>query len=1424
MPTTLVLINRIPKTALTVTLLILSTIFPGAALAIEPLLPSQFTQQGSLHIPIEIKEVAGTGVSKYPVDIVVPLPAHRYHDPSLFRLVDESNITIPAQFKVLTRWTDAENSIRHLHVHSIVSLPPFTGPGTGKLLLYLKDDGEIRAQQSLTIQDTPTHYIISTGPLKFTVHKYSFNVLDSAWLDINNNGVFEHNEQYVVPTNTSGAELLSHLGATVRDIERLDVKVTLEEVGPQRVCIKAEALTKQGPSTGPSHGFAVRIYAYSGLSILRIGYQLQNSSKERMFSWPLYFYSLNLNLPLTLGKDKARVRVGMGSTGSVFEQELKNGIYLAQESHNAFTVRASDSKLQQTQGIRPDGYLDIHDGQRGITAAVRYFAETWPNGIEALPSPSESGSLLRLQLFPEWSAQLYNGELSPTGLYWLNDMQHVLKEVLISFYAGPFDHLRSKSLAQTFSLHPVSTLSAEWHRFATGSLPLGGILPAGSIPPSDIRTPKHLPLLSSTVSTSAASYPFGWENFGEPEPGYRDISCTTGGYPYSKGRYFVSGDPRDYFDAEITALAELNRRPQWMAGYKHDSDWNRLKLTDNPYCGSTWRAFLGGSTLPYEAPWLLGTGRKSGSRDNAHGWFYHLEEAYYMSGNPWIRDWYEFIAEFRRTTLERLDPYPDRSGRAQAHALNNAMQAYRVTGKASVLEGIGKYIQTYLRKEQDRFYGDLAGDPLNGFMTGYLANSIVNYLEEVKTTDAQGWATAFSYLSGLMEWNYNWGNYAYHWDVRAKKAAAPSSGTSSIFGDPVAWYYWHTGNRKYLDHLSTYIQTGINGGARPYTNLQSWAGTFEGRWSTYALNAQRAPLTPPNRITDLKAIQQSDGVKLEWTTPDRASRIHIVWSDKPITGESTTNTDSINWWAANVLGLKASVLPSEKQSVVIPSTTQTTYAAVFTFDSAWNLSEMSNVASTNASCTFSLIPPMVAIGASPGAHSFLLNNPGRCPFEHSTNSPWVTSVAIVDSADTNQASDYTTIRYEVSGNSSANSRSGAIHIAGLTMVITQAGATPTFELKPSSLNVDSAAGAGVASVTASVSDAPWAAISNSPSWLKVLTPGGVGSGEIRFSFDANSTNSSRTGLVQVGGQQLLVNQAARTAIPIEKPVASEVSPGHGGGSVGTFTFRFKAPLDYQNISIVNVLLNGGLDGRNSCYLAFVLQTNVLYLVDDAGTRLLPGIALGATATSGNSQCMVFGDESSVSGQGDTLTLMLKMSFSSSFSGSKIWYLAARDREGRSSDWTPLGIWKVPGNKAEPFEIHTSTPGRGLGSGKEVRFRFSHDSGWGGLEIVNVLLNQRLDGRSACYLAYVRATNILYLVNDEGTQLLPALAVNQGGSVSNGQCTVSNPKMSGSGFDMELSMHVQFSAQFKGNHVWYAALRDAQGRASQWVPVGSWGVD
>lgn len=147
---------------------------------------------GALNVPLTVKETAGVGASGYPIPAIVPLPYGQFQNTSSFRLVDSSGTTIPAQFNVLNRWWGRDNSIRHLMIHFQPTVAVFTTSGTGIATYFLKDDGFGDAVGTgLSVNEGTDDITVVTGPLKFTVKKRDYNVLNEVWLDQNANGIFE---------------------------------------------------------------------------------------------------------------------------------------------------------------------------------------------------------------------------------------------------------------------------------------------------------------------------------------------------------------------------------------------------------------------------------------------------------------------------------------------------------------------------------------------------------------------------------------------------------------------------------------------------------------------------------------------------------------------------------------------------------------------------------------------------------------------------------------------------------------------------------------------------------------------------------------------------------------------------------------------------------------------------------------------------------------------------------------------------------------------------------------------------------------------------------------------------------------------------------------------------------------------------------
>ena len=95
----------------------------------------------ALDVPITVRETAGVGTSAYPVSVVVPLEKGRFQSTEALHLVDEAGTPVPAQVQVLNRHWASDGSLRHVQVHFLASVAPFTSPGTGQTVFFLRDGG-----------------------------------------------------------------------------------------------------------------------------------------------------------------------------------------------------------------------------------------------------------------------------------------------------------------------------------------------------------------------------------------------------------------------------------------------------------------------------------------------------------------------------------------------------------------------------------------------------------------------------------------------------------------------------------------------------------------------------------------------------------------------------------------------------------------------------------------------------------------------------------------------------------------------------------------------------------------------------------------------------------------------------------------------------------------------------------------------------------------------------------------------------------------------------------------------------------------------------------------------------------------------------------------------------------------------------------
>jgi hypothetical protein len=109
-------------------------------------------------------------------------------------------------------------------------------------------------------------------------------------------------------------------------------------------------------------------------------------------------------------------------------------------------------------------------------------------------------------------------------------------------------------------------------------------------------------------------------------------------------------------------------------------------------------------------------------------------------------------------------------------------------------------------------------------------------------------------------------------------------------------------------------------------------------------------------------------------------------------------------------------------------------------------------------------------------------------------------------------------------------------------------------------------------------------------------------------------------------------------------------------------------------------------------------------------------------------------------------------------------------------------------------------------------------------VVNLLVNDWLDGRQACYLAYVPAVNTVFLVNDAGDAGGPfagSIVLGTSQTAGNTQCTLyaQGSSVTSGVQNVTLRLRMQLHGPFAGARVTYAAVRDQSNNNSGWQASG-----
>ncbi len=199
-------------------------------------------------------------------------------------------------------------------------------------------------------------------------------------------------------------------------------------------------------------------------------------------------------------------------------------------------------------------------------------------------------------------------------------------------------------------------------------------------------------------------------------------------------------------------------------------------------------------------------------------------------------------------------------------------------------------------------------------------------------------------------------------------------------------------------------------------------------------------------------------------------------------------------------------------------------------------------------CTVSIDPASLSFPFAGGEGRVRVTTQDGCEWTATGGASWTTIT-------TGRGTGSGEARYNVLGNTTPTSRSTTLTIGGQSHSVTQQAGPPacTFSLDPVSRTFGAAGGEGRVTVNTQ-SGCQWSA-TNAPSWVSVSGSQNTGPGELTYTVQENSSSSSRSGAITIGGQTHAVNQdaASPTCTFTLQPGSRTFNAAGGEGRISVVT-------------------------------------------------------------------------------------------------------------------------------------------------------------------------------------------------------------------------------------------------------------------------------
>ena len=296
-----------------------------------------------------------------------------------------------------------------------------------------------------------------------------------------------------------------------------------------------------------------------------------------------------------------------------------------------------------------------------------------------------------------------------------------------------------------------------------------------------------------------------------------------------------------------------------------------------------------------------------------------------------------------------------------------------------------------------------------------------------------------------------------------------------------------------------------------------------------------------------------------------------------------------------------------------------------------------------------------------------------------------------------------------------------------------------------------------------------------------------------------------------------------------------IYPPSGSGLTHGLSLVITDPSGAQSIQTVQVNVSNPNSVSSACVVTFVLPSNTLSLLNDAGSGSAGSAIAGSSTILQNSQCTVTASTSTLSISGTSLTLHLSLTYDSSFATvgagvTKYVNILVTDSQGKTLSVPQAAVWVLVAQS--PPTVVSVTPSSGLGASQAFALSVADPAGASDLATIQLLFGSSTALANACFITYIAKQNQFALASDSGTTSAGMLAPGQAATVSNSQCTINGfgSTIQLSGNTAVLTVSLQFSPAFSSlgdgaiKRIYAKPVNAAgQGPITGYVQAGTWTV-